>query len=402
MKIAGIIAEYNPFHNGHKYHISQVKQHGVTHIVAVMSGNFVQRGDVAITYKHVRAHMALLNGVDLVVELPTPWAMSTAQNFALGAVSVLKALEVIDLLAFGCECGDSKLLESAADALESPLIKNNLVENLSLGKSFATARQLAVEKAFGKEVAEVLASPNNTLAVEYIQAIKKLNADFDILAVTRQGSGHDQPAIKGENRASASYIRNLIKNKKYSEAFKYLPQSCVNIIKRELDVGNIADIKKLEHAILAKLRTLSRQDFETLPDISEGLHNRIYTAVQDAVGLEQLYDSIKTKRYSHARIRRLILSAFLGIDNRHFLKPVPYIRVLALNDKGRDILRMAKQMSNIPIIMRTKEFKSLGEDTYRLFELENTATNLYSLSTDIIKPCGSEYTSKVFYIKKER
>lgn len=402
MKIAGIIAEYNPFHYGHKYHISQVRQHGATHIVAVMSGNFVQRGDVAITYKHTRAHMALLGGVDLVLELPTPWAMSTAQNFAYGAVSVLKALEVVDLLAFGCECGSSQLLKSAADAIDSPLIKNNLVENLSLGKPFALARQIAVEKTFGKEIAEVLASPNNTLAVEYIQAIKRLNANFDLLAIKRMGAGHDQPAIKGDVKASASYIRNLIKAKKHSEALGYMPPFCAQIIKKEKNSGNIANIKNLERAILAKLRTLSRHDLEKLPDISEGLHNRIYTAVQNSLSLEELFDNIKTKRYSHARIRRLILSAFLGIDNSYFLKPVPYIRVLALNDKGREILRRAKELSSAPIVMRAKEFKELDDNLYRLFELENTATDLYSLSTEIIKPCGSEYTSKVLYIKKER
>ncbi|HHW46354.1 MAG TPA: nucleotidyltransferase family protein [Clostridiales bacterium] len=402
MKIAGIIAEYNPFHHGHKYHISQVRQHGATHVVAVMSGNFVQRGDVAITYKHTRAQMALLGGVDLVLELPTPWAMSTAQNFAYGAVSVLKALKVVDLLAFGCECGDSELLKAAADAIDSPLIKISLAENLSLGKSFASARQIAVEKSFGKDVAQVLASPNNTLAVEYIQAMKQLNANFDILAVKRMGAGHDQPAVKGDVKASASYIRDLIKAKKYSEAFRFMPPFCADIIKMEINRGNIASINNLERAILAKLRTLDRQDFEKLPDISEGLHNRIYSAVQTSLSLDELFDSIKTKRYSHARIRRLILSAFLGIDKSYFLKPVPYIRVLALNDKGRDILRRVKELADVPVVMRAKDFKELDDKSYRLFELESAATDLFSLSTDTVKPCGSEYTSKVFYIKKER
>lgn len=395
MQIAGIVAEYNPFHKGHRYQIEATRSAGATHIVAVMSGNYVQRGDTALLSKQARARMAVLCGVDLVVELPTPWAMSTAQNFALGGISVLSSLGCADTLSFGCECGDASLLQKAAAAISHADTKPYLDDFLSRGLGFAEARQKAVEKAFGKDTAAVLSSPNNTLAVEYLAAAERLGAELKPLAVTRIGAGHDKPRSVNDPYASASELRRLILEGDLPRAADSMPGEAADILFGEKEKGHIASVARLESAILARLRTMRASDFAGLPDISEGLEHRIFAAVRNAADLEGLYAAVKTRRYSHARIRRLILSAFLNLPNRFFGRPVPYIRVLGMNSRGQEILRIAKSTARAPVILRGREAARLGPDCAALFELECRATDLYDLSTEIRQACGREFTENV-------
>lgn len=386
LKTAAIIAEYNPFHSGHKYIINHVKKHGAECVIAVMSGNFVQRGDIAILSKFDRTKMALLGGADLVVELPTPFAMSTAQNFALGGIFAAKNLGA-NMLAFGSESGNLESIKKTAAAVYSPLIKPELGKALKSGKTFAAARAYALNTVFGN--AESVSTPNDALAVEYIAASTALNIDLEFLCVQRLCAQHDQDEVNG-HIASASAIRKFILNNDLDSAIKYIPPQCRDILIDAYNSGKIADINRIESAILCKLRTLNKFDFSDLADISEGLENRIFAASRTAGSLEELYSLAKTKRYSHARIRRLVLSAFLGVDNTYFKKPLPYIRVLGFNETGNKALQNARDISQIPIIMRATELKGNP-----LFETECRATDIYSLAQKFPSPCGEEYRNGI-------
>ena len=386
LRTAAIIAEYNPFHNGHEYLINYAKEHGAECVIAVMSGNFVQRGDISILSKFDRTRMALLGGADLVVELPTPFAMSTAQNFALGGVYAAKNLGA-DILAFGSESGNLESIKRAATAAYSPLIKSELDIALKSGKTFAAARFQACNSVFG--IIESISTPNDTLAVEYIAASKALNVDLTFMCISRKSATHDQIEVSGDV-ASASAIRKLILNNDIDSATKYIPVQCHSILSDAYNLGKIADIKRIEPAILCKLRTMHKTDFSSLADISEGLENRIYAVTRKAGSLEELYSLAKTKRYSHARIRRLVLSAFLSVDNTYFKKALPYIRVLGFNKKGSIALQNARAISEVPIVIRSTELKNDP-----LFELECHATDVYSLAQKSPSPCGEEFRNGV-------
>lgn len=365
LSVAGIIAEFNPLHNGHKYLIDCAKKENNT-VVCVISGNFVQRGDVAIIPKFKRAEAALLCGADLVVELPTPWAMSTAQNFALGGVSQLSALG-IDRLYFGSECGDSKLLEKIADILICDEFNNSLKAKLNTGETFAKIRTDVLRQFCGKD-AELLCSPNDTLAVEYICAAKKLGLNLKYRAVKRLGTDHDAVNASG-NFASSSFIRN---SREKCEI--YMP-------KESFDVFNSspkASIERLDTAIMSKLRLSDEDIFKTLPDISEGLDKLIAKEVKSSLSFSQLCDNVKSKRYTHARIRRILLSAFLGIDASFFLKEPPYVRVLAMNSTATPLLSSKIK----PIITKTSMINELDDFSKELFELENKINSVYALSLD--------------------
>lgn len=383
LKSAAVIAEYNPFHNGHRYLIEQMRQNGYDHIAAVISGSFVQRGDIALLSKFDRAEMALACGVDLVVELPVHWALSTANNFAFGGVSIAKNLAV-DALAFGSECGDLSVLRDTALMIEDDGIKAYLHSSLKEGVSFAAARQQAIERVFGANTA--LQNPNDTLAIEYIASANRIHFHPEFFVVAREGAEHDG-STHSADIAAASAIRNLIIKGKTEQALAFLPEACRKILTRCIEQEHIADITRLETAILAKLRTMPLEAFRTLPDISEGLDNRIYLLSRTATSLEQLYFSIKTKRYSLARIRRIVLSAFLELGNAQFGRSPGYIRVLAANARGLAILDRARRVSDLPIIMRASALK--GDP---VFTCECNATDLFGLACNNPIPCAADFT----------
>lgn len=383
VKSAAIIAEYNPFHNGHQYLIDQLRNRGYDHIAAIVSGSFVQRGDIALFSKFDRAEMALACGIDLVAELPVHWALSTANNFAFGGVSIAKNLAA-DALAFGSECGDLSVLRDTALMIENDDIKEYLRSNLKRGVSFAAARQQAIERVFGANTA--LQNPNDTLAIEYIASANRLHFEPEFIAIARAGAEHDSDAHSG-SFAAASAIRNFIRKGKTEQALTFLPEPCRDIVKRCIAAEHVADITRLETAILAKLRTMPLEAFRSLPDISEGLDNRIYLLSRTATSLEQLYFSIKTKRYPLARIRRIVLSAFLGIDSTQFGRSPGYIRVLAANARGLAMLERARRISDLPIILRTSELK--GDP---VFACECNATDLFGLACNNPIPCAADFT----------
>ena len=385
MAISGIIAEFNPLHKGHE-HLINAARDGENTVVCVISGNFVQRGDIAVIPKQKRAEAALRCGVDLVAELPVPWAMSTAQNFALGGVSQLMALGV-DNIVFGSECGDIDLLTRAAKILEHPDFSDILSEELSTGITFAAARENAARK-LGLD-SDILSSPNDTLGIEYISAAKSLGYKGKFTCVKRIGASHDSQQIN-PNAVSASLIREKLKNGDLGFAERFMPSHLHGFLREEF----LADINRLDRAILTTLRMKSQDELKSLPDLSEGLENKLYFSVRIATSFNELCDMIKTKRYSHARIRRLVLSAFLGLDNSFFKSRPPYVRVLGFSEKGCAQLSAISE-TDIPIITRAAEIKKLDDNVQRLFDIECRATDIYSLALSTPQECGAEYKTKL-------
>ena len=384
MSIVGIIAEFNPLHTGHEYLLREAKKHGT--VVCVLSGNFVQRGDTAIVEKRVRTQMALKNGADIVLELPTLWSMSTAQNFALGGVSVLKAAGC-DKIIFGSECGDAQKLIKTAEILASPKFSEQLAKELKKGVAFAAARQKAAENSGAQK--DILSKPNNNLAIEYITAAKSLDYNPEFLTVQRKGAAHDSGEI-GEF-VSASLLREKLYKGNFEFCKQYMSEASFSLLNED----NISNINRLETAILATLRTKTLEELAMLPDMSEGFENKLFASIKTATSLEELYETVKVKRYTLARVRRAVLSAFLGLDNTFFMKSVPYIRVLGFNKTGEKLLKTEIKKSKLPIIVRVADIKKLDKKSQKVFETEARATDLFALSTKVSLPCGLEYTAKL-------
>lgn len=385
--ISGIVAEFNPFHNGHKYIVDCAKNDG--HIVcAVISGNFVQRGDVSVISKFDRAKQALLCGVDIVCELPCPWSMSTAENFALGAVSQLNSLGV-EIIYFGSESGDTDKLIRTAGLLLSDKFRALLKENLNSGKTFASIRQETLNK-LNPELSDLLSNPNDTLAIEYIIAAKKINPKITFKAIKRVGAMHNDANSQGKF-STATLIRNKIKTNDYAYLERFMPQEAFNII----ESSEISDISNIETAILSVLRRMTTNDFKKLPDISEGIENALYEAVKHSKTIEELYANIKSKRYTLARVRRLVLSAFVGIDNSFFKKEPPYTRILGFNDNG---LKVFSNTPTKPIITKISQLNLNDSFTKNAFETECRATDLYALSLNDRKESGADFTTPIIKI----
>lgn len=394
MRIAGIIAEYDPFHTGHAAHIAttRAKNGGnATHIVAVISGNFTQRGEPALLSKFHRAEMALANGADLVLELPLPWAMAPAEAFAGGGIAILKALGCIDFLSFGSECGDIATLQQLANLPLSPAYQDTLRRILSTGVPYAAAGQMAATDLLGEEVAMHLSTPNNTLAIEYIRAARLQNANWDYFTIQRQGALHNDDS-PNEGFASASLLRKLIQNNCIDQAIPFIPSA--DILHSAVESQHIAtSTYRLEHALLAHLRCMNEEDFTQLPWLSEGIENRLYRASRVVGNYTDLLTEAKTKRYPMARLRRILWSTLLGITKDDCAHLPPYIRVLGMNARGREILNIASP--TLPVLTRTAQRKDLDERGQRIYALECTSTDLHALCMPLPLPCGYDLTQKI-------
>lgn len=349
--ILGIICEFNPFHKGHKYLIDSVKKEEDC-VICAMSGNFVQRGDMAVYDKYDRAKTAIENGADLVIEIPSICSTLSAQGFAKAGVDLLEKTGICEGLAFGSECDDIKeLIKISEEIIERD---NEIKAELKKGVSYPRARRSVIDSP-------VLDSPNNILAIEYLTYTK-----LKPTAVKRIGKGHDSD----DEMFSASEIR------------------------KNLDMSCVSSLKNCESAVLYKLRTMCAEDFKNIDDVSEGLENRIVSAVSVSSNLEELYDNIKTKRYTHSRIRRIILRAFLGI-NKYEPKTPQYLHILGFNDKGRDLLSEMKKSAQLPIITKYSDINSLSTEIKRLYQNECRYTDIYNIGFTPPKPCGTEQTRKI-------
>ena len=393
MHTIGIVAEYNPFHSGHRHHIQAVRQAfgpGCA-VVCAMSGNFVQRGDFAVMRTHARAEAAVRGGADLVLELPLPWAIASAEGFAAGGVGVLAATGAVDTLVFGSECGDTETLKAVAAALESESFAAYLRQGLQEGVSFAAAREAAARKLLGEKAA-VLAQPNDILGVEYCKAIARQNAVMEPLALPRRGVGHDGGTAEGF--ASASHIRELLINGACADEF-LTPESAA-ICARECAAGRApVTMANAERAILARLRAMREEDFAPFDGGGEGLYHRFYDAVQRETSIEDILAAAKSKRYAYARLRRLLLAVYLGVTPEDIPQRVPYLRVLACNERGREVLKTMKTTAAAPVLTRSADVRRLDAAAQRLFALTARAEEQYTLaypSLAAAKP-GSAWTT---------
>jgi len=390
VQIAGIIAEYDPFHKGHAAHIAATRKAGATHIVAVMDGGFTQRGEPALLTKWERTRMALAGGVDLVLELPVPWAMAPAEIFAAGGVALLHAMGCIHTLSFGSECGDVEVLCRVAEELDTPEHNALLQQGLRQGLSYAAARQAAVAARCGRDVASLLEHPNNTLGLSYIRAARQQGAPFAFYTFQRVGAGHDTDAAR-DGYASAGMLRRAIRDGK--DVSLYLPPEGAAILQEALGKGLApGDPTRLHSALLAHLRTLSLPKAEALPYLSEGLHNRLYRSIRTAGSYDELMNKLVTKRYPAARLRRILWASLLQIPAELPEQRPPYLRVLGMNDRGREILAAADP--SLPFLSRPKQIAHMSEMAQLVFRLEQKATDLHGLTLPVPLPCGTDMTVK--------
>lgn len=389
MRTAGIIAEYNPFHNGHAYHIAQTRKQGATHIVAVMSGNVVQRGETAVMDKHQRAQRAVAHGVDLVLELPCPFACASAEKFALGAVTLLNGLGkgVVEMLSFGAESADIATLENAA-RVSMALGNSEVVKNLmAAGNTYPAALAKAAAMEYSEKLAAVFLSPNNTLAVEYIKALEATDSYMVPYAVERHGAAHDSEQAQGRI-ASAAQIRKLLAQGYGAE--EYLPY------RLSTAEENISTYPVMERAALYRLAAMRRENFDCVPDCTKELADRIYDAVQRdfAASLDELAERVKAKNFTMARIRRVLLYCVLGIRHSDF-ETVPYGRILAFNHRGREVLAAAKRAgATLPLSPSLKELSQTSPQAERAAELDVLSSRLQQLGCAEIVPVN-EYTKQV-------
>lgn len=371
-----VICEFNPFHNGHAYLLRQVKQQKDQPIVAVMSGSFTQRGETAICSKFERAQTALRNGADLVVELPVVRAVSNAQRFASGGVAVAGSFSCVDTLAFGCETDDLSLLSAVAEAAHSPDVQSRVAELMSRGEYYPRALHQAVEAACGEQTAQVLASPNNILAVEYLRAVK--GTGIEPLPILRTGAAHDSDSPK-DGFASASLIRKKLRAGEDVSA--YVPE-----VPRE-----ITDESLLERVLLYRLRTMTAEELAALPEVSEGLENRITDAVSKYNSIEEILSAVKTKRYIHARLRRIMVYALLGITESLQAQQPGYVRVLGMNDAGASMLRDCR----FEVVTSPAKTLKTSPCLRPFLEKDILATDIAALAFDRVKQCGTDYLTKI-------
>ena len=377
MKVNGIVAEYNPFHNGHAYQMQHAKEAtGADYTIVVMSGNFMQRGAPALLDKFTRAKMALECGADLVLELPICYAASSAEFFAKGSVALFDKLGVTTNLCFGSECGNAAKLQRAAKALLREDFPDALREELAKGLSFAAARESAARALIGEDAA-VLREPNDILGVEYCKALLQSGSTIAPLAILRKVVGHNGGAAKGF--ASASHIRELLTNGE--DASAYLTAESAAIYARECAAGRApVTMQNAERAVLSRLRAMCEEDFARYDSGNEGLYRRFYDAARTVASVDELLSAVKTKRYAYARLRRMLLAAYLDVTAADVPPEVPYLRVLACNERGRKLLKTIKKTGSAPVLTKSADVRALSEEAQKLFALTARAADQYVLA----------------------
>ncbi|WP_303860105.1 nucleotidyltransferase [Alkalibaculum bacchi] len=391
MKLLSIVAEYNPFHNGHKYHLlkSLEKSHA-THSMAVMSGSFLQRGEPALVDKWIRAQIAVKSGLDLVAELPFVYSCQSAEIFAYGAITTLDSLNVVDAVSFGCEDPDlNKIFQVAKILVEEPQeYKEVLKEQLKSGISYPKGRQYAVE-AYLQGSGDILSNPNNILAIEYMKWLYSLKSSIKPIAIQRVHAGyHHEKSVN--NYAGATYIRNQIqKTNSVKNIENLLPKETteqLSIYEKTMIYNFLSHYYTL---IVGDLLKTSKEDMKDTFDVKEGLENRILKASIGSSTMDELLDQIISKRYTKTRIKRILINQLLNHKEEYVYKVfknpnyTPYLRVLAFNDKGKEILREIREKSNIPIITNlSKDIKSLNEIQRYAIEKDVLSTNYYYLMTN--------------------
>ncbi|NFT07989.1 MULTISPECIES: nucleotidyltransferase [unclassified Clostridium] len=395
--VTGIIAEYNPFHKGHEYHLKQAKINAnADNIVCVMSGNFMQRGIPAIIDKWRRTEIALKNGVDLVIELPLVYSLSSAEHFAFGSISLLNSLNIVDNLYFGSEEGNVKVLEDIASVLvnEPNNYKIMLKNYLNLGLPFHLSRANALSDFFkSNHIMEAISSSNNILGIEYIKALKTLNSNIIPLTLKREGSNYNDKCLN-TTFSSATSIRNHLKKKNLEHLKDFLPKESYNVL-HKLSCENYSFMFEEDIFKYVKYKLITDGSLlKNLPDISEGLDNKILKEVLKSNSLDELILNSKSKRYTYTRLNRIFTQFFLGLEKYDLLKlskdPCPYCRVLGFNSKGKKLLKNIKKMGNIELITKIPK-NNINE----CLEIDLLGTKAYSILNPKINPMQDYLTSPI-------
>ncbi len=409
MKICGIVAEYNPFHNGHKYHIEKTKEiTGCDAVICVMSGNFIQRGLPALFDKWTRTKMALENGVDLIIELPTFYATASAEYFARGAISLLDGLNVVDILSFGNTCKDIEILKRIANVLflEPDGYKKELQKEIKKGFSYPIARSKALQAFLKKELdpkllSAILLDSNNILGIEYLKALLYCNSTITPISIERKGGNYNSIHIEN-NICSATAIREMLLNNQLEDIKTVMPENAYSIMHKEILSGKSPMfIDNFEKEIFYELRKSSLENIKNIADVSEGLENVMKKASNECNNINDLIEAIKSKRYTKTRIQRLLIHTLLDIkkDENELYKHNPgYIRVLGFNKTGEKILSKISNTSNLPIVTSVSKFlKVANEASKNMIEKDILTSNIYSLGYQVptYRKSNLDYTEQV-------
>ena len=404
--VLAVIAEYNPFHNGHLYQFQKAKKDTDSkYSIAILGSNFTQRGSTSVIDKWSKAQMALDNGFDLVVELPLLYSISSAENFAEGAIKLLDSMKVVDFLSFGTETDDLQILDKIATILyeEPKAFKSLLSIELRKGISFPKARSNAL-MMYLKDIQKytnILSSPNNILAIEYLKALKKYKSIIKPYSIQRFESEYNSNKISG-NIASSTAIRNIIKDDNIPLLKKLLPESSFSILFENIKNGHIvSDLSVFEKEIIYNLRKMDINEIKDLPDVSEGLEHLIKKAADSCNTLNDLLNMISTKRYTKTRLQRILLYSLIGISKNDMdmsKKVYPYMRVLGFNYKGKFLVsEIAKANPKLEIITSVKRFTDLNTNrNYKIMmQKEILATNIYTLGFEQDSLSNLDYTKGI-------
>ena len=407
-KVLGIIAEYNPFHNGHLLHLTKSKEEtGAEYSICIMSGNFVQRGNTSIVNKWVKTEMALKSGIDLVLELPTVYSISSAENFAEGAIKLLNSLKIVDTVSFGSENSDIDILNRISGILyeEPKQYVEFLNTELKKGFSFPKARENAILLYLNdQKYSNILNQPNNTLAIEYLKALKKYKSHIMPIAIKREKAFYNSNCIVDEY-ASATAIRNMIVNNQFNDIRKVMPRLAYDLLMQEIENNQyVIDISKFEKEILYSIRRLSTTDLKKFPEVNEGLENAIKNAANSCNTLAELINIIKSKRYTQTRIQRILLYILLNITQKDMYisrKTVPYARILGYSPKGKELIsEIYNANPKITLITSVKNFfDSSNNKTYKhMLSKDILATNIYTLAYKNNSVANLDYTTRIVTI----
>ena len=411
MNIVGLITEYNPFHNGHLYHIQEAKRVAKADAaVVIMSGNFVQRGAPAIMPKHLRAKSALLSGADLVLELPVCFATGSAEFFAMGAIVLLDSLGCVDSICFGSECGDSEILRKIAKILleEPDDYKKALQNALRKGMSFPQARQHALQGYFinnhfdANALADVLSQPNNILGIEYMKALYQRNSSMKAYSIRRIGAGYHESELT-EKYSSASAIRQSLAKDSLSESiYRQLPFAAQTIMKETFDMRYPVYANDFSLILKYKLLQETKKSLTSYMDVSEDLANRIINLRNDFQSFDDFCDSLKTKDMTYARISRGLLHILLNIRTEHLANYKKngychYAHILGFRKSSTELLSLLKGTSKVPLLTKLTQTEDLSEAGYQMLHQDIFASDLYeSVITDKFEtPFINEYRQQI-------
>ena len=397
MNLLGLIVEYNPFHNGHKYHLEKSKEiTNATHTVAIMSGSFLQRGEPALFDKYTRAEMAVKNGVDLVIELPTLYACQSAEIFSPGAVATLNSLNCVNSLCFGSEEGNIDILQTISEILvkEPSDFKTTLKNFLDEGIVFPVARSKALYEYIKNnhllelsedELQQVLNSSNNILGIEYIKSLIKLNSSIKPYTITRIASKYNSTDIES-NICSATAIRNSLKDNTDLKLIEnVVPLHTFNEINHKINTNFNPVFDYMFYDLLSSTIIRDVDNLTKYFEVNEGIENKIYSNVFTSKNLEELINSTKSKRYTMTKIKRTLNNILLGINRDDVIKvkdldKVPYIRILAFNNKGREIIKKIKTSSDIEIITKFSKISHVDDPIFdTLIKYDLKSSNMYNL-----------------------